>query len=545
MRTSAVLAANFTRWGITHVFGIPGKSISPLLLDVDSQGIRFVLSRHESGAGFEAAGYAMLKKSLGIAIVTSGPGGTNALTSAAQAKAFHAPVLFITGQPSAVDTGRALGQDSSQFGTDLVKMFEPVTIFSARVERADMLPLYLQHALEKAFTGTKGPVHLCIPFDVLVTDSEPFSLPLPRHIPHMMSPDVENMIPLLDQAQRPVLILGKGVGASEAYEEVAVLAEHWGIPVITTPGGKGAFPSYHPLSLGNFGLGGTTQAAEYLSSGVDLMIVIGTKLSDMSLSGLAECHYPQQVIHFDYDATFMGKTIPVPTHIMLGDAKLNLQRLLSHAHAARKDYPMRSLDDGEWAYEPITAQGLSARIAVQALRRALPHDAILFGDDGSHTFYAIRYYGVYQAGTFYFDDVFGAMGHPIGYVIGAKLACPERHIVCLTGDGCIGMHGQEIATAVNERVPVIFVVFNNGQLDMVDKGMSYNTGRTVGAVYETPLHVAQFALSLGANAYRCHNVNEIAAAMERALDSRMPTVVEVMVDPTEIPPILTRLLSLD
>lgn len=134
-RVYTILVEHFKKWGITHVFGIPGKSISPLMLELENYDIQYVLGRHEAGCGFEASGYALAAKTMGIAIGTSGPGGTNLITAAAQAKEFQLPVLFITGQPSMQETGRALSQDSSQFGADLVKMFEPVTLFSARIER--------------------------------------------------------------------------------------------------------------------------------------------------------------------------------------------------------------------------------------------------------------------------------------------------------------------------------------------------------------------------------------------------------------------------
>lgn len=558
MRMSQILAENLREWGVSHVFGIPGKPISPLVLDLDSRGISFVLCRHEAGAGFAAAGFAMLKQSLGVALVTSGPGGTNALTAAGQAKAYHQPVLFLTGQPSAADMGKALGQDSSSFATDLVKMFEPVTRFSARVERADLLPRMLRHALEKALTLPRGPVHLNIPFDILVEEGDPFLVPLPTWIPPLVSPDeaLEQALNLLAAARRPVLLLGKGVHLSSAYNEVRMLAEYWNLPVITTPGGKGTFPTSHPLCLGNFGLGGTEQAKAYLQSGIDLMVVVGTQLSDMSLSGFSEAMFPRQVIQFDCDPTFMGKEIPVPTHAILGDARLNLQRLLAKggvqaetAVGLVKEWAVTlEANESPWVAESRRTTGtpgtLSAVRAIRTLREVLTRDAILFGDDGSHTFYALRHYDIVEPGTFFFDDVFGAMGHAIGYAVGAKAACPEKTIVCLTGDGCALMHGAEIATAVNHHLSVLFVVFNNGRLDMVEKGMSYHTGRAVGAVYETPLDISRYAQAMGARAYRCTNEEDLAHAVKQSLDAKMPTVIEVMVDPLEIPPILTRLLEL-
>lgn len=560
MKTVAsILIEHFKHWGVTHVFGVPGKAVVPFVIELGDQGVHFVLCRHEAGAGYAAAGYALKKKTLGVALGTSGPGGTNMLTAAGQAKADHAPVLFITGHPSMKDTGKAFIQDSTFFGTDLVHMFEPVTLFSARLERGDLLQSYLAHAVEKAFTGRKGPVHLSIPSDVLTEKIPSFSIPLPSGAPNVFSADLERIIPPLYEAKRPVLFVGKGVHLAEAYEEVRILAEYFQIPVITSPGGKGSFPTYHPLSLGAFGIGGTPQASEYLKSGVDLMIVIGSKLSDVSLAGFTEDMYPQKIIQFDVDPTFAGKSLPVPTLVVLGDAKYNLRKLLEKLHrdlrgnlqtapalevAAGQEEPVATLEDPEASVEEcrnsVTPGYITAAETMKVLRKCLPEDAIVFADDGSHGFYAVRYYDIYQVGTFHFDSFFATMGHAIGYAIGAKLADPDRTVVCLTGDGCLFMNGSEISTAVNEQAAVLFVVLNNGRLDMVYKGMSHHLGRTDGTVYQTPLNVKQYAESMGATAFCCRTAEEIENAIACALANPFPTVIEIITDPDEIPPTLAR-----
>ncbi|EHB46476.1 thiamine pyrophosphate-binding protein [Paenibacillus lactis] len=544
-RVYTLLVEHFKNWGISHVFGIPGKSISPLMLELESHGIQYVLGRHEAGSGFEASGYALAKKTMGIAIGTSGPGGTNLITAAGQAKEFQLPVLFITGQPSMRETGRALSQDSSQFGADLVKMFEPVTLFSARIERGDLLYLYLKHALEKAYTGEKGPVHLCIPFDVLMEEVESFYLPLPDHISPVVSPDIDKAISMLGEAKKPVLFLGKGAVMADAYEPLRIMAEHWGIPVMTTPGAKGAFPTSHPLYLGGYGLGGSKHATDYMRSGIDLMIVVGSKLCDMSLSGFTPDMEPEKVLQFEYDLKFAGKTIQAPTQLILGDIRSNLTQLISQSGASSKEHEMLIARAQAAAATSQAESVLSAGTAFRSLRSVLPKEAVLFGDAGSHSFHAVQNFEIIEPGTFYFDEVFIAMGAAIGYSIGAKIAMPDRPVVCVTGDGCIMMHGTEISTAVNHGIPVIFFVLNNCRLDMVEKGMSYNTGRSVGAVYERPLDVSLFAQSMGAMAFRCENEADITRAVQSALQSHTATVIEVMVDPQEIPPILTRLLSLD
>ncbi|WP_376769518.1 thiamine pyrophosphate-binding protein [Paenibacillus plantarum] len=544
-RVYTLLVEHFKNWGISHVFGIPGKSISPLMLELENYGIEYVLGRHEAGCGFEASGYALAKKTMGIAIGTSGPGGTNLIPGAGHAKEFQLPVLFITGQPSMQETGRALSQDSSQFSVDLVKMFEPVTLFSARVERGDLLHLYLKHALEKAYTGEKGPVHLCIPFDVLMEEVDSFYLPLPDHISPLVSPDIDKAVSLINEAKKPVLFLGKGAVAAETYNQVRIIAEHWGIPVVTSTGGKGAFSTNHPLYLGGYGLGGSKYATEYMKSGIDLMIVVGSKLCDMSLSGFTADMEPEKVLQFEYDLTFAGKTIQAPTQVILGDIQYNLNQLILQSGASLKEHEVLAARAQVAATTAPMESALSAGAAFRSLRAVLPKEAVIFGDAGSHSFHAVQNFEIIEPGTFYLAEMFITMGAAIGFSIGAKIGMPERPVVCVTGDGCMMMHGTEISTAVNHGIPVIFFVLNNGRLDMVEKGMSYNTGRSVGAIYERPLDVSLFAQSMGAMAYRCENEIEIKNAVQLALQSNAATVIEVMVDPLEIPPILTRLLSLD
>ena len=540
--TSSVLVANFKHWGIHHIFGIPGKAVSPILFEILHHEMEFVLSKHEAAAGFEASGYALMNQKIGVAVGTSGPGGTNLLTAAGQAKASNIPLLIITGHPSMKDTGKAMGQDSSLFGADLVDMFKSVTKFSARIERGDMLQPFLQHALEKALSGVKGPVHLCIPFDILLEEIEPFELELPVNY-KMTSPKTREVVDKLNIAKRPLLFLGKGVHSSKAYEEVQHLAEHWNIPVITTPGGKGVFPSNHKLSLGAFGLGGTVEATAYLQEKVDLLIVIGSSLSDMSLAGFSKAMYPEQVIHFDYNPTFIGKSIQVPTIPVLGDIKENLILIL-------KDIPKT---DSESFLKPVKliqlednnpGERLSAIQAIHAMRYALPDDSIIFGDDGSHSFYGIKHFDIYKPGTFFFDDIFGAMGNGIGFSIGAKLAAPKETIVCLVGDGCMFMHGTELSTAYNFNAAVLFIVLNNGRLDMVEKGMQKMIGTSIGGVYETPLNVRLFAESMGLEAHTCHNSFDLADRIKESLlklqETNKPIVIEVLVDENEIPPTMGR-----
>ncbi|MBD7909053.1 thiamine pyrophosphate-binding protein [Sporosarcina gallistercoris] len=541
-KVASVLVENFKHWGIHHVFGIPGKAVSPILFELLSYKMEFVLSKHEGAAGYEAAGYSLMNDTIGVAVGTSGPGGTNLLSAAGQAKASNIPLLLITGHPSMKDTGKAMGQDSSIFGTDLTDMFQSVTKFSARVERGDMLKPFLQHALEKAVAGVKGPVHLSIPFDILLEEIEPFLLDFPISY-ELISPKTSEVAGLLNDAKRPLLFVGKGVHSSKSYDEVQHLAEHWKIPVITTPGGKGTFPSHHKLSLGAFGLGGTPEASAYLSDGVDLLIVIGSQLSDMSIAGLSESMYPEHILHFDYNPTFIGKSIPVETTPILGDIKSNLTAILKDIPKTDHDEFLLEIEKSPLV-ENTPGKRMSAVQVLKAMRNTLPEETIVFGDDGSHSFYGIQHFDIYKPGTFFFDDIFGAMGNGIGYAIGAKLAAPEKLVVCLVGDGCMFMHGTEISTAYNYDSAVLFIVVNNGRLDMVEKGMRKMIGTSIGGIYETPLDTTKFAESMGLEAITCSTPTEISQSIKHALvriqETNKPFVIEALVDEHEIPPTMGR-----
>ncbi|MZK51732.1 thiamine pyrophosphate-binding protein [Clostridium beijerinckii] len=538
---ASILASNFKRWGVNDVFGIIGKPLVPIFVELDKHDINVVLSKHENGAGYEAAGYSLMNRRLGVAIGTSGPGGTNLITSAGQAKAYHIPVLFITGQPSMHNSGKAQGQDSTIFGTDLVKLFEPVTKFSVRVERADQFQMYLQHALEKAYSDVKGPVHLSIPFDVLEDEIEEFELNLPNHMDKLISPRLDEFINKLDNARKSVILAGKGIHSSLAYEEVKGLAEVWNIPVMTTPGGKGTFIENHPLSLGALGLGGTEKSSEYIKEDIDLMIVIGSKLSDMSLVDITSDNYPKEVVHLDYYTTFIKKSLNVPTLTIIGDIKENLKSVLDKVKRRTKNkYNLLEENCEIKKLENDTNSYISAAYAMEIIRKGLPDDAVVFGDDGSHSFYAIRNFNIRKPGTFFFDDVFGAMGHAIGYSIGAQLANYNSRIVCITGDGCTFMQGTEISTAANYNIPVTFIIFNNGRLDMPEKYMMKCFGKTVGTNYNVPLDGKKFGESLGVKSFRCCNELELKEALEISNLHKEAILIEVIVDPNEIPPTMKR-----
>ncbi|PJN49690.1 Acetolactate synthase large subunit IlvB1 [Paenibacillus sp. GM1FR] len=543
MRTVAdYLAETLRNLGVTHVFGIIGKSICPAVLKMVDYGLEFIPGRHESSSGFAASGYALQTGKLGVAFATSGPGGTNLLTAAAHAKANNLPVLFITGHQSIQELGLPQCQDSSSYLADLAEMFRPATLFSKLVERGDHFGTLLNHALSIALGPNKGPVHLCIPFDVQTELLSQCRIVIPEPEPLLSVSNLNRIFPLIQQSNRPLIIAGKGVSRARAHDELLQLAESFNIPVITTPGGKGAIAWDHPLYHGPCGVGGFPHADDMLNQS-DLYIVLGSRLSDMTLCNLKPEHHPAHLIQFDADPTFVGKILSAQTLHITGDLKDNLQYLLGTLEDLPT--PVRTTAPMDYTVPLPDLPQLSLASVLDGMSDLLPYDHKLFVDDGSHGFHAVQRYKVKKPGSFVFDAYFACMGNAIGMAIGAKAASPEETVVCITGDGCFMMLGTEINTAVCNNLNVIFIVVNNKQLDMALKGMEKTTGRIDGTLYEVPMDAAKFAESLGAVAFRAETLAEFSSALNTAQTLNQVTVIELLTDRDEIPPTAHRTVNLN
>lgn len=543
MRTVAdYLAETLRNLGVTHVFGIIGKSICPAVLKMVDYGLEFIPGRHESSSGFAASGYALQTGKLGVAFATSGPGGTNLLTAAAHAKANNLPVLFITGHQSIQELGLPQCQDSSSYLADLAEMFRPATLFSKLVERGDHFGTLLNHALSIALGPNKGPVHLCIPFDVQTELLSQCRIVIPEPEPLLSVSNLNRIFPLIQQSNRPLIIAGKGVSRARAHDELLQLAESFNIPVITTPGGKGAIAWDHPLYHGPCGVGGFPHADDMLNQS-DLYIVLGSRLSDMTLCNLKPEHHPAHLIQFDADPTFVGKILSAQTLHITGDLKDNLQYLLGTLEDLPT--PVRTTAPMDYTVPLPDLPQLSLASVLDGMSDLLPYDHKLFVDDGSHGFHAVQRYKVKKPGSFVFDAYFACMGNAIGMAIGAKAASPEETVVCITGDGCFMMLGTEINTAVCNNLNVIFIVVNNKQLDMALKGMEKTTGRIDGTLYEVPMDGAKFAESLGAVAFRAETLAEFSSALNTAQTLNQVTVIELLTDRDEIPPTAHRTVNLN
>lgn len=273
------------------------------------------------------------------------------------------------------------------------------------------------------------------------------------------------------------------------------------------------------------------------------MLVMGSRLSDTALAGLDRSYFPQRIIQFDISYEFMGGIIQAEHTHVFGDIATNLEELL-------RLYPNDNVIDdvrvGERYHDPLPElQSLSVAEVCQAVGDIIPEQTTVFADDGAHGYHAVRWLDVKPGVTFFFDSYFASMANAIGMAIGTKFADRDQNVICLTGDGCLFMLGSEISTCVAEQLPVIFIVINNGQLDMALKGMREFTGRTDGTVFKQPLDAAAYAASMGADSARCTTLREFTHVFKQALQLNKPFVIDVIVDKEEIPSTLARQMKLD
>lgn len=533
--------------GLDHVFLVPGGHIDPLVADLGKGGgLQPIVAAHEEGAGFMADGYARVSGKFGVCMCIGGPGAGNILPAAIAARSDRSRVLFITGDVPTTLQGRGAFQDGSMEGTRDSGYLRLATTFSEEVELISQFPRQLAAALRAMGGVPPGPVHLTIPTD-LQTAELPTDTPFPTP---SAEPSRPVDIPALRHAAQRVLagagklaiLAGRGCVASDAGESLRAFAEKYEVPVATTFAAKGILPYDHRLCLGMFGYAGTNRAITTLLGGdLDVLLVLGSSMNLRdTLFWSRELAARTQIIQVDIDPTMLGRDYPVP-YTVVGDCQQTLEQLCRFS-----DGPLRPLADSASARQPWTTRLKSlpahfdadnltsdatpihpARL-IGEMRRALPRDTILFVDSGAHRAFAGHYWESFGPGGVRSATNLGPMGWAIPAAIGGKLARPDTPVAVITGDGCMRMHGMEIATAARYRVPVLFVVSNNSAL-----GNVYLRARkeNAGAAEMTRLPEvdwAAFGHVLGADGARVLAPGDLAAALRTALAAPAPYVLDVV-----------------
>jgi acetolactate synthase-1/2/3 large subunit len=537
--------------GVRFVFGVPGGPLTGLFEAMaDRRRIRLVLAKHEGGAAFMAASYARVSGKLAVCCGTSGPGATNALTGVASAQADSLPVLFLSGQVSTGVFGKGAIQESSAFGIDLVQLFKPVTKLSAMLPSVDRIPDTIRAAIRTAMTGRPGAVHINMPADMLRHPVRHHSLQPEQYrvSAHPIDLDaIERAAHLLATAKRPYLLAGHGVALARASEALLDLARAFQIPVATSPKGKGVFPENHPLSLGVLGFGGHELAERYLRSpDLDLLLVIGSSLNEFVTDAWTlPLGASGALVQIDVDPGVIGRNFPVTVGVV-GHAHPALRELTERAarihaealramppssHARVPVDPLRELKRQTPRYmaaESLESESspLKPQRVIRELRAAMPDDALLFVDNGNSILWGTHYFEVRRPNTYFIDLGLASMGSAVAGVVGGALAAPGKRAVALVGDGAFAMNGFEVHTAVELRLPVVWVVLDNGGHGMVHQGDTLMKGRDLGvSLYGTPIDAAAMARSVGARGVRARTPAEFRAAITVGFEAERASVI--------------------
>lgn len=536
LRAADALVNILVAAGVEIIFGLPGGAIAPLYdALLDRPEIRLITARHESGAMFAAQAYARATGKIGVVLVTSGPGILNAFTGLAAAHCDGMPLLLLAGEVPRKVFGRQALQEGSSYHLDIVAACAPFTKLAASVPFADSAPGMLHHAITTALSGRRGPVVLTLPLDVMTTKiREPSvvgDISVARRVTSAsMRRALDVAARSLSSAKRPVIFAGSGTRWGDGPTRLRELAEHLQAPVMTTPKAKGVFPETHPLSLGVFGYGGHPSATAYLTEGVDVVLTVGSGLSDVSTDGWSKLLIPTaSFIQIDIDAMQIGRNYPV-TQGLIGHADELLRQLdvrLPEAHSIRTFGVKRYTDPA------IEKHGPEGRItpmrALWELQRAMPRNTMFTCDIGEHLLYAIQYLVADDPEAFQVMTGLGSMGSSIAAAVGARLGSPDRPAVAVCGDGCFWMAYGDLAIAVRDRIPIVVAVLNDQRYGMVELGHTAIFGRT--PPFSTgDASIASVAESIGATAVRITAGDQIPDLDVAAILAGSPLVLDIQID---------------
>ena len=458
------------RLGIDTVFGYPGGVVLPLYDRWPAHpNVRHILVRHEQGAGHAAEGYAKASGRLGCALATSGPGATNLVTAITDAMMDSIPTLFITGNVAR----NLLGRDGFQ-EADITGITMPITKHNYLVMRADDLAYTFAEAAYIASTGRPGPVHIDIPKDVFLEEADfewPGEVSVRGYRPTQRGnpAQVKRAAQLIRRAERPIIFAGHGIIQANATDELIEFAEKTGTPVLNTLLGLGSIPQDHALAYGMLGMHGSYWA-NHAATNADVIIGLGMRMDDRALGRFADLNPNAQVIHVDIDPAEHNKNI-LATVPIVGDVREVLRQLNAELEPITHVDWVRWIDDLQRdhaesfsvpAGTELTTQFVESRIATMAGR-----DAVVVTGVGQHQMWAAQHMDISRPRQLITSGGLGTMGFEVPAAVGAAVAQPERTVWAICGDGGFQMTFQEIATMVDERLPVKMAIMNNGYLGMV------------------------------------------------------------------------------
>ena len=535
MKGSKALLKMLADRGVEKVFGYPGGQVIPIFDEILNSSVENVLVRHEQCAAHMADGFSRASGRTGVCLATSGPGATNLVTGVATAYADSVPMMVLTGQVASSVLGMGAFQE-----VDAFSLMMPVTKYNYRVLELNQLPKAMDEGWKLAVAGRPGPVHIDLPVDSINSDIDEGLLTCNFSIPKQ-SYDLSNIpaaTELIRNAKSPVILAGGGVISSDTSEDVVRFAEMIGAPIITPMMGLGCIPYDHPLSLGPLGMHGKMAALDAIKS-ADLLIVMGARFSDRTYSKRTSINPACKVIHIDIDRTEFDKRLPATLniHADLRDAIGEMTRHLG-PFAPKEDWAIQiagfkakcSGCDIDIPSDPIAPQKV-----MHEINKILDDNTIITTDVGQNQMWAMHHLKITRPRQFISSGSLGTMGFGLPSALGAKVACPEKKVMTITGDGGLLMVIQELATAVAEDLPIVICLLNNGWLGMVKQWQKlfwdkrYSSTR----LYDSNPDFVKLAEAFGAKGIRVERPGEIGDALRQAFASDKPCLVDIICDPEE------------
>ena len=542
--------------GVDTIFAYPGGMVVNLLDALhDCHSIDLVLPRHEQGLIHAADGYARATGKVGVCLVTSGPGATNLVTGIATANYDSIPLVCFTGQVPE----HLIGNDAFQ-EVDIIGVTRNIAKFVIMVRDREMLAQRIKEAFYIARSGKPGPVLVDLPTDVMAelgSTSYPTEVNIRGYKPNkgVHVGQLKKAITLLEEAKKPMFLIGGGVNLAHAQQEMTKLAEKIDAPVITTVMGRGAISTEHPLYIGNIGMHGS-YAANKTADECDLMFSIGCRFNDRVTGEIKKFAPNAKIVHIDIESAAISRNVTVDIPIV-ADAKAAILKILEHTEPMEHKEWLDEIQgwDKEYPLQMEVKDGVNPQRIIETLNEVYAdRDTVFTSDVGQHQMWASQYLKLDATHRLVQSGGLGTMGFGLPSAVGAQIGCPEKSIVSISGDGGFQMNMQELATAVLEELPIISCIFNNYNLGMVRQwqklfyGKRYSmTNLRSGAAsrraaddenFEYPEYTPNFiklAESYGAVGIRVEKKEDIEPAFRAALENKhRPTIIEFMIDPEDL-----------
>ncbi|EQC00908.1 acetolactate synthase 3 catalytic subunit [Photorhabdus temperata subsp. temperata M1021] len=464
--------------GVKHIFGYPGGAVLDIYDALHTVGgIEHILVRHEQGAVHMADGYARSTGKVGVVLITSGPGATNAITGIATAYMDSIPMVVLSGQVAS----SLIGNDAFQ-ECDMVGISRPIVKHSFLVKKAEDIPKVLKKAFYLASSGRPGPVVIDLPKDT-VNPAVKHSYIYPEQISlRSYNPTVQGhkgqikrALRKLLNAKKPIIYVGGGAINADCSAELLVLAEKFNIPVVSSLMGLGSFPATHQQSLGMLGMHGTFEANKAMHNS-DVIFAVGVRFDDRTTNNLAKYCPEATVLHIDIDPTSISKTVAADIPIV-GDAKQVLRQMLELLETVEDTQDPDALKDWwlsiqQWRSRKCldfdrSGEKIKPQAAIEVLYRLTKGEAYVTSDVGQHQMFVALHYPFDKPRRWISSGGLGTMGFGLPAALGVKLVKPEATVVCVTGDGSIQMNIQELSTALQYGLPVLVLNLNNRFLGMI------------------------------------------------------------------------------